>query len=291
MSSLMRRWPAASYAIALLAVSWIVFAVVVGPTLLRGGAMRPTHAFVMFPLLVASVAACGLVWANTTEPGGGKIIWRRTRKWRVALRWYALALALPPAAILATLGLLGALSPAFHHGFFVWGVLFGLVPGVLEEIGWMGYLFPRWLPHRGTAVRALTLGVFWACWHLPVVNFLGAAGPHGRYFIPFFLAFAGVLVAMRVVMVFVYTRTESVLLMQLMHASSTGSLVLLGPPHVSSRDEALWYAAYAAVLWILIAATALFRCQFSRSPDATASDSRPNNQATVSPRGNASSIR
>jgi len=73
---------------------------------------------------------------------------------------------------------------------------------------------------------------------MPVANFLGAAGPHGDSFLAFFGAFAGVLIAMRMIMVWVYERTHSVLLMQLMHASSTGSLVLLSPPHISAAGEA-----------------------------------------------------
>lgn len=73
------------------------------------------------------------------------------------------------------------------------------------------------------------------------------------YWLPFFLAFIAILTAIRVLIVWVYSNTNSVLLAQLMHASSTGFLVILGPAHVSPAQEALWYAVYAAVLWMVVA--------------------------------------
>jgi hypothetical protein len=43
-----------------------------------------------------------------------------------------------------------------------------------------------------------------------------------------------------------------VLSTQLMHACSTGSLVIFSPPGVSASQEAFWYAVYAAALWLVI---------------------------------------
>jgi hypothetical protein len=39
---------------------------------------------------------------------------------------------------------------------------------------------------------------------------------------------------------------------QLLHASSTGFLVILSAPRVTPGQEALWYAIYAAVLWAVM---------------------------------------
>lgn len=48
--------------------------------------------------------------------------------------------------------------------------------------------------------------------------------------------------------------TREVLVMaQLMHASSTGSLVVLSPPAVTAAQETLWYAVYAIALWLVVA--------------------------------------
>jgi hypothetical protein len=97
------------------------------------------------------------------------------------------------------------------------------------------------------------LGLLWGAWHLPVIDFLGAATPHGAYLIPFFLAFTAAMTAMRELIAFVYTRTNSVLLAQLMHASSTSALAVLSPPGVSAEQEVVWYLVYGASLWIVVA--------------------------------------
>jgi hypothetical protein len=50
----------------------------------------------------------------------------------------------------------------------------------------------------------------------------------------------------------VYVHTNSVLLSQLLHASSTGSQVVFGPPYLAASQEAFWYAAYAGALWLAV---------------------------------------
>ena len=254
-SASFRQHPIGSFYAAVVLFSWLAFAGVVGPRLARGESMQPTDAFVLFPLLVVSVAVGGVVATRAVEGAAGtRALAARMHHWRFGVRWYVTALFLPPAVILGVLGVLSRMSETFTPGFFIWGILFGVLPGVFEEIGWTGYLLPQLGQRFTPLVSATLLGVMWACWHLPVVNFLGAAGPHGSALPFFFLAFAAVLTAMRILMTWIYVHTESVLPAQLMHASSTGSLVLLSPPHISAADEAFWYALYALVLWLVVAA-------------------------------------
>jgi hypothetical protein len=112
------------------------------------------------------------------------------------------------------------------------------------------------LPALGAAVL---LGIFWGIWHLPVIDYLGTATPHGAYWLPFFLSFTAAMTAMRVLIAWLYSNTRSVLLCQLMHVCSTGSLVIFSPPRVSAAQEAFWYAVYAAALWIVVALLAVVR--------------------------------
>src|SRR6516225_9391868 len=99
---------------------------------------------------------------------------------------------------------------------------------------------------------SILLGLLWGTWHLPVIDFLGTATPHGRYLLPYFLAFTGTMTAMRVLIAWMYTNTKSILLTQFMHAASTGSLVFFSPPHLNAAQEATWYAAYAVALWVVV---------------------------------------
>ncbi len=175
---------------------------------------------------------------------------------RFPLRFY-IPLLIPPAAIAAVLfSLTRFYSPVFHPNFFPLGMAFGIPAGIVEEIGWTGFAFPRMHRCLGPFKAAILLGLLWGLWHLPVVNFLGVATPHGRYWLPYFLAFTFAMSAIRILICWLYTRTGSVALAQLFHISSTGALVVLSPPRVTPAHETAWYALYGAVLWLgILAAT------------------------------------
>jgi hypothetical protein len=100
------------------------------------------------------------------------------------------------------------------------------------------------------------LGLLWSLWHLPVINYLGGAAPHGKYWFAFLLAFTLAMTAMRILICWIYSNTDSVLMAQLMHTSSTASLVVLGAPRASALQEALWYGLYGVSLWVVVAIVA-----------------------------------
>src|SRR5262245_15633656 len=115
---------------------------------------------------------------------------------RVAVAWYAVALLTAPVLMTATLLALSFTSPAFLPGIFtsdqkasilLIGLAVGLSAGVFEELGWTGFAIPTLRQrHR--------------------------------------LLATGLIVGIRVLMVWVYEHTESVFLAMLMHASFTSSL-------------------------------------------------------------------
>src|SRR5260370_30993715 len=114
--------------------------------------------------------------------------------------------------ILAVLLLTHAfVSRAYPHNYFFMGILFGMPAGFLEEIGWMGYAFPKMRSQSNGLTASIQLGLLWSLWHLPVINFLGTATPHGVYWVPFFLAFTFAMTAMRGLIAWVYANTRNVL--------------------------------------------------------------------------------
>ena len=206
----------------------------------------------MFPvmLLGPSCAGIALTWL-LEEADGLRDLFSRMTRIAIPGRWYAVLL-IPPGIVLTVLFCLKAwVSPRFAPNVFLVGLGFGFIAGFLEEIGWMGYAFPRMRSDMKALNASLVLGLLWATWHLPVIDYLGVATPHGAYLLPFFMAFTAVLTAMRVLIGWIYVHTNSVLLAQLLHASSTGALVVFGPPHVGPSQEALWYGVYAGTLWIV----------------------------------------
>jgi uncharacterized protein len=257
----------AQYVVSVLATSWIAGASLFGAKQVRGEAIRPWSVLTMFPFLVVSVAAfaVALTWLRD-GPGDLRALFAEIRLTRDRLAWLAVTLV-PPALILFVLELLARVSSVFVPNLFLVGVLFGVFPGLVEEIGWTGFAFRRLTTTTSALKAALTLGLVWAIWHLPVVDSLGAAVPHGSAWLPFVVAFSAMVTAMRVLIAWVYANTRSLLLAQLLHASSTASLVVFGPPHVSPAQEALWYGLYAVSLWIVVSGVVLrFGTDLVRGP-------------------------
>ncbi len=207
----------------------------------------------MFPIMLLGPLVSGIILTGIT--GGKKALKELLGKLnpaRASRRWF-LAILIPPAAILFTLFLLSSIfSTEFLPNFFLLGFLFGIPAGLLEEIGWMGFAFPNMNKHRSRLSNSILLGIIWGFWHLPVINFLGTASPHGSYWFQYFLSFVMVMTAMRVIITWVYSNTRSLFICQCMHISSTGFLVMLSPSPITIQQEPDWYFAYSIVLWVIV---------------------------------------
>ena len=98
----------------------------------------------------------------------------------------------------------------------------------------------------------LIVGILWGVWH----SLWGSGTPSGEVslavFLPALLFYVPSLPAYRVLMVWVYDRTESLLVAMLMHASFSASLLILQPP-------ALAFNIGAYLLWVLALVITLLR--------------------------------
>jgi membrane protease YdiL (CAAX protease family) len=173
-------------------------------------------------------------------------------RWRVAGRWYAVALLTMPVLLLAALWPLGAfVDPAFAPR-IQWPLLaVGLVAGTFEEIGWTGYATPRLLELRRPFIAGLSLGVAWALWHVLVDFRQNFNAQGGAWLLEFFVLYIAALTAYRLLMTWVYAHTQSLLLAVLMHASYTGWLLVLYPA-ASFEQGLIWQTAFAVALWVVV---------------------------------------
>jgi membrane protease YdiL (CAAX protease family) len=268
---LVSRRPLLSYFILAYVLSAIAL-VVIGLPKLHSGAGRSTLSLVMFPIMEIGIVLIGLGMTRVASGMSGVRELRSRLKWPTQRRWL-LTLLVPPVAIFGVLTVLRAfVSPNFAPGFFVYGIGAGLLAGVFEEVGWTGFAYPRMRTRFGPLGGALLLGVLWGVWHLPVVDSLGAASPHGHYWPEFFASFVAMIIALRVLIAWVYNNTGSLLMAQLLHASSTGFLVVLSASRVTAAQEAVWYLAYAVVLGV-VAAVAVVVQGRSLGNDATPQNS------------------
>jgi len=221
----------------------------------------------LFPIMLLGPSLSGILLTARWEGRVGvRALFRRIFRARAGWKIWTLALFLPPIMVLITLWVLVWLvSPIYTPNHFYIGLLFGILAGVVEEIGWTGVALPALKTRFSITTAGVVLGVCWGVWHLPVIDYLGTAYPHGSWLPYYFFAFILVMTAMRVLMAWIYDATGSGLPVILMHASSTGSLAALGPSPLSAGQESLWYLVYALVIWAVVGGTIPLRSRLSMS--------------------------
>jgi membrane protease YdiL (CAAX protease family) len=103
----------------------------------------------------------------------------RMIRWRVGWIWYALAIGLPLAVHLLTVGLnvgLGAAAPSLSQFSPLSGLIVVFAVRLIdpldgpmgEEPGWRGFALPRLQAERAPLLASLILAVLVTLWHLPL---------------------------------------------------------------------------------------------------------------------------
>jgi uncharacterized protein len=261
--------PLLSYFALAFAVSWgvVLIVIVVG----HGSILATKEQFeTLIPFVgpamllgpsVAGILLTGILYGKA----GFRDLLARMTKWRVGARWYAVALLTAPLVFTAILLALSLRSREFLPLIFtsdekaallLMGIVGGLVVGFFEELGWTGFAIPTLMRLRyGVLGTGLIVGVLWGAWHLLVAFWSSGSASGEPALVSFLLDAFLFLVAFRVLMVWVYERTNGSLLVAiLMHMSLVATVQMINPfgplkmAGVSLLTFDLLWAALCAIL-------------------------------------------
>lgn len=217
-------------------------------------------------LLISGPAIAGVVMTGLVDGRAGlRGLISRLSMWRVGARWYAIALLTGPLVMGATVFGLSLLSRDFRPdvvtadnrlSIIATGIAIGLTGPFLEELGWTGFALPRLRKRYGVLATGLVMGLLWASWHFPL--FAGERDPDGV--VPAALLVGAFLFAWlpayRVLMVWLYDRTQSLLMAYLMHvpiSTITFILVADGKPATAAVTKVL---VWGALFWVMVGVVA-----------------------------------
>lgn len=187
---------------------------------------------------------------------GLKTYFSRIVRWRVGLKWYAVALFLPLVMRLAAFGLTIASGatlstniqwPSLPDLLIEMLIIFFLI-GLGEEPGFRGFALPRLMVGRSALAASLILGVLHAIWHLPLFV-TGDDSP-----ITILIIISG---AVLITWIFNNTK-ESVLIIMLLHASLNFWVGIFNPlfSEADAARQTTWLAVvFVATAVILVAVT------------------------------------
>ena len=212
---------------------------------------------------VASILMTGILYGR----GGFRDLFARMTRWRVGARWYVVALLTAPLLVTAVLFSLSLTSPEYlptilttsdKTALLLLGIVGTVVGGIFEELGWTGFATPTLLRlHYSVLATGLIVGVLWGVVHFPMY-YWGRGDSSGVLWLALLLV-AQMLAwfpPYRVLMVWVYERTESLLLAMLMHGSATASLVIFASL-TAAVPLFIYTLVFGAALWIVVGVVAL----------------------------------
>lgn len=181
-------------------------------------------------------------------------------------RWYVVALLTAPLLIAAVLLALSLISPEFLPRLYTtdekafllqFSIVAGLMVGVFEELGWTGFAVPKMRLRYGVLKTGLIVGFMFAAWNFLVVFGVSTATATAGA-LPMAIFMPAVLFTWlptyRVLMVWVYDRTESLFMAMLMHTSLIAFWRIFTPLTLTGVALVTYYLVFTAAMWIVIVA-------------------------------------
>lgn len=261
LKTFVNKYPLQTFFVLLFVISWGVLLIIAGP---KGFPVTGERAVLLGMAILLGPTIAGIFLSSITF--GFRYLLSRLSKWRIGLRWYLIAILTAPVSTMLVLILLSFFSSVFQPSYLLsdeksnllmMAIFAGLTVGIFEELGWTGFAVPTMKKHRGVLATGLIIGLVWGFWHFPLfwqtdsfVSILGFSLLLARLF--------SWLPPYRVLMVWVYDNTESLLAVILMHLSLVATLLIFDP-QVKDLSLLVFIVARAIVLWGAVGLITLHR--------------------------------
>jgi uncharacterized protein len=257
--SFIKRHPVLAYYVLVFVISWSGIIIALGPGGFLGTSQTPqTQLFVGGPISllgpsISGVLLTGLIYGRS----GLRQLLSRLLKWRVGAGWYAFTLLTAPVLITASLLTL-SVTPAIATapdkvGMLLAGIAFGFVPPFFEELGWTGFATPELRKRFGVLATGLIMGLLWGAWHFPLFSASARASTSMPPALFMAVLLFSWLLPYRVLMVWVYDHTRSLLLGILMHVPIVVAQFVLFPAASTSAQITAQNLVFTAMLWGTVA--------------------------------------
>jgi hypothetical protein len=252
-----------AYALPVAATIGVVLVAGAPPDLVVREISVPTLVVVMAMVHAPTIAAV-IVVMRSQGLAGIRILFGQLGYWKFAPQWYLKAILIFPGTILIVLFVLSFSSPSFlpvlSFSVMAFGALFG---SLWEEIGWTGFATPVMLRRFSPLQVGLVLGILHAMWHL-AAGLYGAGAFHGQLFLVNFLATSIGIVGLRIVTLWIYAQTSSLVLGWLTHASFTAGQLLFVSLALTSAETVVWNAAFSVSVIGIAALVVLWNKELMR---------------------------
>lgn len=259
------RHPLLTYFALVFSISWGGILIAVSSSGIPANAEQSAMLLVLaYVAMLTGPAVAGILLTGILDGRAGlRAFGFRLLKWRVGMRWYAVALLTAPLLIAATLSVLSLISPEFIPRLFTendkvflfqFSLVAGLMVGIFEELGWTGFAVPKMRLHHGVLKTGLILGFIVGVWNFPVVYGVSTAtSTNGS--LPMAIFMPAVLFtwlpAYRVFMVWGYDRTGSLFVAMLMHVSLIAFWRIFTPLTLTGVSLVVYYLVFTGAMWVV----------------------------------------
>ncbi|MCO5945685.1 CPBP family intramembrane glutamic endopeptidase [Mucilaginibacter flavidus] len=179
--------------------------------------------------LSPGIVALSIIICRCKE-AGLKTLLTKILKWRVNYRWYLFALLIPVVCVVPSLCIYLYIlhKPLDLSEWYLPLILFFIfIPfsPLWEEIGWRGFLLPILQDKFRPLTAAVILGLIWGIWHIPMYLTHNPEGSRTQLFLVYFIIGT---VPITILFVWLYNKTESLLITIFFHAAINATFALFG---------------------------------------------------------------